>query len=238
MDLWRKARGRTTLVYIASSLALLVAILTLGDEVWRHIDALESRVETLGPWAYVVFILVYIILSSVFFPDTILGIVAGTMFGFPQALATVIFGSVTAAVLQYGLSLRLLKPAINKVVQANSRLSAIQAAVLGQELRLQWLIRLTPLNRALISYMLGAAGVRLSRFVLACTAILPNLTLEVYFGYAGRHLASAGQPQHVGFLHDVIMIAGFVAAVIVMIVISRTARRAIEEATSLEAVCQ
>ena len=232
MDLWKSDQGRIVLIYVAAGIALFVAILILGDEVWRHITTLESWIEGLGPWAFVVFILLYVILNSIFFPDTFLGIIAGTMFSFPQALATVICGSIAAALLQYALSRHLLKPVVNKLLASKPTLCAIQTAVLHQELRLQFLIRLTPLNRALVSYLLGAAGISLSRFVLAFTGILPNLCLEVYFGYLSKHLANANNPEHGGLFHDAMLMGGFMAAAAVMVIISKMARRAVEEATA------
>ncbi|MES2626750.1 MAG: VTT domain-containing protein [Pseudomonadota bacterium] len=229
MGVWGKSETLTTLIYVASSLVLLIAIVSAGDEVWRHINTLESWVANLGPWSFVVFVLLFAVLSSLFFPDTLLGIAAGTMFGFPQAVATVTCGSLAGALLQYVLSRRILKPVINKFLLSKPRLSAIQSAVLRQELRLQFLIRLTPLNRALISYVLGAAGVSLPRFMLAYAAILPNLCVEVYFGFAGKHLSQVGQPQHVGFLHDVMLALRFVVAISVMVAVSRMAKRAVED---------
>ena len=67
------------------------------------------------------------------------------------------------------------------------------------------------------------------RFVAACVGFLPTLCLEVYFGYAGKQMVGvSSQPGHEAALHDVVMVAGLVVAIIVMVLISRMARRAVE----------
>ncbi len=213
--------------------ALVASVLILGSQVSHHIQGFETWIESLGPWAVVVFTLLYAVLGSVFVPDALLGVVAGASFGFSRGLAAVVAGSFLAACLQYALSRHLLKPTIEKFLRSKPTMVAVLAAVRRQELRLQLLIRLTPLNRALTSYLLGAAGVGFTRFAAACVALLPSLCLEVYFGYAGKHLARlTSQPGHTVLLHDVALFAGLAVAIAVMVVVSRTARKAVEAAAA------
>ena len=231
--LWKRARVETILSYAVPSAILVTAVVFLGDEIGRHVRDFEEWTDGLGPWAMVVFVLLYAVLSSVCVPDTLLGIVAGASFGFTRGLAVVAVSSLIGATLQYALSRRLFKAAIDGAVASKPTLAAIQAAVRQQELRLQVLLRLTPLNRAMTSYVLGAAGVRLVRFLVAFAAILPNLCLEVYFGYAGKHLAKvAGQLHHTAVLHDIAMVAGLAVAITVMVLVSRMARKAVDAATA------
>ncbi len=231
--LWARTRIETILPYVLAVAVLAGGVIFLGHETARHIDRFEAWIASLGPWAPVVFMLLYAVLSSIFVPDILLGIVAGTSFGFAQGLVAAAAGSFGGATLQYALSRRLLKPAIDRFLRSRPALAGIQVAVGQQAFRLQALIRLTPLNRALTSYMLGAAGVRFSSFAAACVALVPSLCLEVYFGYAGRHLARvASEPAHTVVLRDVALIGGLAVAVAVMVVVSRMARRAVEAAAS------
>ena len=68
-------------------------------------------------------------------------------------------------------------------------------AVARSELKINMLLRLTPLNPATVSYILGATGVRFPGFLLACLALTPHLLIEVYFGFAGKHLARISRKQ-------------------------------------------
>ncbi|MBN2808536.1 MAG: TVP38/TMEM64 family protein [Deltaproteobacteria bacterium] len=231
-SLWQSASHQKIFYYIVAGTTLLITVVVLGDEVHRHIRVFEEWIEGMGPWAPVFFVLFYALLNSIFFPDTLLGIVAGVTFGFTEGLAVVTGGSLAGAVLQYLLSRHLLRPVIDRLLRAKPTLAAMQTAVLEQEFKLQLLIRLTPLNRALTSYVLGAAGVGFSRFVGACVAILPNLCLEVYFGIAGKHLAKvSGRHDPAALLHAVVMAVGLGIGITVMVLVSRAARRAVEIAT-------
>ncbi len=195
----------------------------------RHFQDIENWIKDSGAWALVIFVVVYVVLCTFFVPDTVLGIAAGTIFGFTHGLAAATLGSVLGAILQYGLAHRLLRPTVERFILRKPALASLQTAVLQQEFRLQLLIRLTPLNRTLTNYMLGAAGVGFLRFVAACVGFLPTLCLEVYFGYAGKQMVAAtSQPGHAAELQDVVMVVGLVVAIIVMVVISRMARRAVE----------
>lgn len=229
---WRRENIATIALYIVVGGIFAAGILVLGEEFVRHIDSLEAWIADLGPWALVAFILLYAVLGTLFVPDTVLGIIAGTTFGFSQGLLAALLGSLVGAVLQYALAHRLLRPTVEKIVAAKPTLAAIQNAVLQQEFRLQLLIRLTPLNRTLTNYMLGASGVGFARFVAACVGFLPTVCLEVYVGYAGKQMVGmATQPGNNVVLQDALLILGLLAAIIVTALISRLARRAVEEVT-------
>jgi uncharacterized membrane protein YdjX (TVP38/TMEM64 family) len=227
----RRASLAVIVPYVVSGLVLAVAVLVLGDELARHLRAIETWMDGLGPWALVVFVLLYTVFSSVFVPDLLFGIVAGVSFGFWRGLLAVAGGALAGAAFQFLLSRHLLRARIVHALGRRPALAAILAAVRSDEFRLQVLIRLTPMNRALTSYALGAVGAHFWRFLLACGALLPSLALEVYFGIAGRHVVRmAGRQGHALVLHDIALALGLVAAVAAMALIARTARRALDAA--------
>lgn len=231
MSLWRLAGIVRIIFYAVVGGFLAICIFVLGEDVARHIDSIEAWVAGLGPWALVIFVLMYALLGTVFVPDMVLGMIAGTTFGFTRGLLAAFLGSLAGAILQYSLSRRLLRPAVEKVLTSRPSLVAILAAVRQQEFRLQFLIRLTPINRTLTNYILGASGVGILRFIAACIGFLPTLCLEVYIGYAGRQMIDmAGPTGRAAVVEDVLLVAGLTAAVIVLVVVTRMARRAVEVA--------
>ncbi len=235
-ELWSRARLALLAPYLLAGGALLAGILALGAEIGHHLQGIDAWIIGLGPVAVLAFILLYAVLSSVFVPDILFGIVAGASFGFPRGLAAVAAGAVAGAALQYGLSRFFFRQRIEGFVAGRPSLRVIMHAVRSDELRLQLLIRLTPLNRALTSYLLGAAGVRFGGFVATCLVLLPSLCLEVYAGYAGRHLARmAGRTHRAVVLEDLAIVAGLAAAVAVMVLVSRAARRALDAAAAADA---
>ncbi|MGB1881983.1 MAG: TVP38/TMEM64 family protein [Gammaproteobacteria bacterium] len=229
---WRSWSLRTLLGYALCAALIITAVVFIGEEIAQHVAAFETWLAGLGPWALLIAVVLYAMLSTVFVPDMLLGIIAGASFGFTQGLMVAAAGCVLGAVLQYWLGRNLLKPTIDRMLDSRPSLKAVQRAVLLQEFKLQALLRLTPLNRALTSYLFGAAGVRFTPFLMACVALAPHLCLEVYFGYAGKHLAkNAGESTSSVLLHDAMIFGGLGVALLVMVQVSRVAREAVEAVT-------
>lgn len=229
--LWSRAALEKVLPYVLVGGGLAVLAVILGEEIGHHLGVVEAWIEGLGPWGVVAFAALYGLLSALFVPDSLLGIVGGASFGFGPGLAAGVAGTLVGATLEYALARRILRGKVERYLGARPGLAAVQTAVRRQELRLQLLIRLTPLNRAVTSYVLGAAGVGFARFMVALVAVLPHLCLEVYFGYAGKRLALAlGRSGGPRGLHEVALALGLVAAIVAVAMISRTARKAVEAA--------
>ena len=231
--LLRRATSRTALLYLALGALLIVAVIVAGREIEQHINAIESWLAGIGPWGIVAFIGLFVVTTSFLGPDTVLCLIAGALFGLYWGIAAVLVSNLLAAPLQFALAHKLLRSPIQRMLAKRPSLAAIQGAVVRDAFRLQVLLRLTPLNPATISYLLGAAGVRFAGFIVACLASSPNLMIEVYFGYAGKQAAMlAGGKTNATHLHDLAIIGGFVACVVVMIVLSRMARKAVMQAVA------
>jgi uncharacterized membrane protein YdjX (TVP38/TMEM64 family) len=228
-----KARFSTLLSYLIMGVLLIVAIGLAGDEIEHHIDWIDAWITNLSPWSVLAFVGLFVVGTSVLIPESVFSIMAGALFGLAWGTVAIVAGSLLAAALQYALSQRLLRTRITRAVARSPSLAAIQRSVCRDAFRLQALLRLTPLNPATVSYMLGAAGVRFFGFMLACLALVPTLFIEVYIGYAGKHVARmAGRGTPAVYLHDVAVLGGLVVTIIVMVLLSRMARRAIVEAVS------
>lgn len=219
------------LPYLLLGGVAVAAAVVLGRDVEHHIAAIESGVAALGPRGWIAFVVVFVLTTSVFLPESIVSIAAGALFGPIEGLGVIVGGSLVAAALQYGLARRFFRARIERWLGARPSFAAIQRAVLRDELRLQTLLRLTPLNPASLNYSMGAAGVRFPGFLLASLATTPHLLLEVWFGYAGKHVARiAGRSVRAIIIHDVVVVGGLVACLIAVVVVSRVARRAVEAA--------
>jgi uncharacterized membrane protein YdjX (TVP38/TMEM64 family) len=232
-SLFARAFSRATLPYLATGVLLLIAVIVIGQEIEQHVAVIEQTMQTLGVWGAIAFVALYAVLTSCLVPDTVLCIIAGALFGFGWGVGVSVAGGLLAAVLQFSLARKTLRPPIQRSVAGRPALAAIQRAVIRDELRLQVLLRLTPLSPATISYLLGAAGVRFSGFLVACFAMTPYLFLEVYFGHAGTRMARiAGGDVKSGRLYALALLAGLAVLVLVMVRISRTARKAVLESVA------
>lgn len=205
--------------------------MVLGSEIDRHLSAIEAWITSLGPWALLAFIVLFVLATSCLVPDSLLCLVAGALFGLYRGISAAVIGMLLASVLQFMLAHRLLRPRIQRMLAKRPALDAIQRAVRREEFRLQVLLRLTPLNPATASYVFGAVGVRFSGFLIACLALVPALIIEVSAGYAGRHMARLAGGTASG-PREIMAIGGIVLCVIVFAFISRLARNAVAQAVA------
>jgi uncharacterized membrane protein YdjX (TVP38/TMEM64 family) len=226
-----RAYSRAALPYLAVGLLLVVAIVVGGRAIHHHINAIEAWIANLGPWGVIAFVGLFALTTSSLVPDTVLCIIAGALFGLFWGVAAALAGSLLAGAMQFALSHKLLRARIQRALAARPLLAAIQRAVRRDEFRLQVLLRLTPLNPATISYLLGAAGVRFSGFLIAYLAHTPHLFIEVYFGHVGKHAARlVGSDARTAHLHDLAVIGGLVVCIAVVVLVSRLARKAVMQA--------
>lgn len=216
---------KRVVLFVVAVGGLVAAVLFAGVELERHVGGIETWIMVREPWSSLVFIGVFVVAASLLLPESLLSIMAGALFGMGGGLVAAVAGNLLAASLQYALARRILRPVIVRALAHRPSLLAIQRAVLHNEIRLQVLLRLTPFNPAMISYLLGAAGVRFRGFFFSGLAMLPIQTVEVYLGYAGRHLVRlSGRPGGELFVHDLVIVCGAVATMAVMVMISRMAR--------------
>ena len=226
---WR----RTIVPYVLAAVAVVVAIVVLGREIHEHLRAMENWIAGLGIWGPIAFVALIVVATSLLVPDTALAIAAGALFGFVVGGIVVVVGGLLAAMVQYALARRLLQGAIQRETARRASLRSIVEAVRRREIGIQVLVRLTPLGPAMVSYLMGAAGVRFGGFMLACLVMIPAFLVEVYFGHAGVHIASMAGRIRGGFdLRDGLLLGGLVAVIVVMGLVGRVARRAIQEAAA------
>lgn len=232
---WRRVSIRALIPYLVIGTLLIVAIAILGKEIAHHLHVIERWITKLGWMGFFAYIILFVLLTSVFFPDSVMGIIAGTLFGLKYGSIAVLTGFLLGSSFQFWLSRHLLKDRVEHMVAIRPNLTSIQQAVRQQEFRLQLLLRLTPISPVMLSYLFGVSGVRFAGFFIACIVHFPVFFLEVYFGYAGRHIARmAGRSELTIVMHDITIIGGFIVAVIVVIFISRMARQAVKAATLSE----
>jgi uncharacterized membrane protein YdjX (TVP38/TMEM64 family) len=227
--LFRRAGKRETLPFIVVAAIVIVLLLVLGRSAGHHLAAIERGVIALGPTGLIVFVGVLVLATSVLIPESLFGVAAGAVFGLWPGFVVVLVGNVLAAILQYVLARRLLRDRIQRVLSSRPQLAAVQRAVLQDEIHLQLLLRLTPLNSASLSYVFGAAGVRFAGFLFAIVSLTPHLLMEVYLGHVGQHLTRVSTGTRSPLLaHEAAMFGGLLITVIVVFFVSRIARRAIQ----------
>ena len=213
---------------IGAGVLLVAVAAVLGEELARHLPALEKWVESHGFAGMAVFVLLVVVGTSVFIPDSIFALAAGALFGLWWGTAVMGVAGALAATMNFFVSRHLLEGLVQKRLAANPKLVAIQQAVQSEGFRLLFLLRLTPVNPVTVSYLLGVTRIRYRTFIAATAGLLPGLFMEVYFGYLAKHVAKAsGEAGERSALHTVMMGIGLLACVALVIYSARVARRAL-----------
>ena len=224
------------------ALAALV-IVAVGAWFWSailepHEAALERTLQHLGPWGPVIFIAIFVIGTSVFFPESILSIAAGAIFGLGWGLLwSVVAGMISVAVV-FAVGRRLFFDAAVRILSRHPKVEALESAAESQGLRLVFLLRLSPLNFTMLNWILAASRIRFRTVMLGALGMIPGNLSTVYIGYAARHTADlaaraqSGSPDGIAagdsLFREISLYAGLGASILVTVIITRIAVKALK----------
>lgn len=119
------------------------------------------------------------------------------------------------------------------MIATRPQLNTIQRAVTRDAFRMQLLLRLTPLNQAILNYMFGAIGVRFRGFLVACLVKVPGSLVDVFCGHAGKHFAwLAGGSDETSSIHVFVIAVSLVSGLAVVFCVSKYARKSVVQAVA------
>jgi uncharacterized membrane protein YdjX (TVP38/TMEM64 family) len=224
---------RPLLKIIASALGL-IALVVLGRAAGGYIQPFAQWVDGLGLWGPAVFVLGYAIAVVAFVPASLLTLGAGAIFGIAHGVVYVFAAATVGSCLAFLVSRYLARSAVEKKLEGKPKFLAIDRAVEAEGLKIVFLLRLTPaVPFNLLNYALGLTRVRFVDYAIASVGMLPGTLLYVYSGkLAGDVAAVAGNPAVArGWGYYSVLTLGLVATLAVTMVVTRSARRALAEAT-------
>ena len=208
-------------------IALLTAVRVLPVTDW--LTRFNYWVAHLGIWGVLLFILVYVLATVLFFPASILTIGAGFIFGVLLGTVVVSIAATAGAALAFLIARYLARNQIERRVANNPRFNQIDRAIGERGAKLVFLLRLSPLIPFNLSnYFYGLTAVKFWSYVLASwIGMLPGTLLYVYLGAAGKASLSgaAGQASGRSLWEYALLGVGLIATVIVTVWITRIARR-------------
>ena len=198
--------------------------------------------EQLGGMALVALAVMYILACVLLVPGSILtlgaGFLAATIWSDNLVLAialgtvAVSLGSVTGASAAFLLGRTLARDWVAGKVSTNTKFRAIDEAVGKTGFKMVFLVRLSPIFPFnLLNYALGLTKVKFRAYFLASwIGMLPGTVMYVYLGSVAQNLTTlaAGQVQ-AGIAQRVLLWVGLLATIVVVVLVTRTARRALAE---------
>ena len=215
-----------SLVAALLALAAAAAVFPIGEWLLRAIEWIQTQ----GPIAWVVFVLAYIAAAVLLVPGTIPTLAAGFVFGLPLGVALVSAGSVLGAATAFLIGRFLARDWIRGRIADLPRFAALDHAVSRDGFVIVLLTRLSPLFPFnLLNYALGITGVRFRDYFFASwIGMLPATVLYVYIGtLAGNVTELAAAELGDGWAARGLLVGGFVATLILTVLITRKATLAL-----------
>lgn len=217
--------GGLVLLAIVASVTLLPA----GE----YLGRLLEWVESMGAWGPALLAAAYVVACVLFIPGSMLTLGAGFLFGIVRGTIAVSIGSVLGATVAFLVGRTLLRSWIEQQTAAFPKFQAIDRAVGQQGFKIVMLVRLSPIFPFnLLNYAFGLTGVPLRQYVLASwLGMLPGTLMYVYLGSALKSLAdvAAGTGQG-GGVQTAFFIVGLGMTAVATVVITRVAKRALDQA--------
>jgi uncharacterized membrane protein YdjX (TVP38/TMEM64 family) len=226
--------GRISLTLrLALLSSLFIGLVYAGYLAEADIPKLEAWIVGLGNVAPFAFIVVFAVLALFFVPESVLCAMAGVLFGLGEGTILAVAGGIASSWIAFLVSRWFLRHRIESWLENNTKLRAVERAASKGGTKLVSLLRLTPLNQTLISYLLGGSGISFARYAPASLAMTPGHFVAVYFGYVAKHMTRVATESSTVFSADhVLMIVGLATAVGVFAWVTRIAKRAFDEAAS------
>lgn len=209
------------------ALAIIAAAVFLSRQLplqsWLH------QIEALGWPGHLVFILLYVVLTVLLIPGSVLTLGAGTIYGLWKGAATVLIGANLAALCSFLLARTLLRQRVGVWAAGNPKFAALDRAIGRNGFKMVLLSRLSPIFPfTLLNYFLGLTTVRTGAYVLAnLLGMLPGTFMYVYLGTAARDALSGSA---LSGWQQALRYGGLLATIAIVVLITRIARKAMAEA--------
>jgi pyruvate/2-oxoglutarate dehydrogenase complex dihydrolipoamide dehydrogenase (E3) component/uncharacterized membrane protein YdjX (TVP38/TMEM64 family) len=213
--------------------ALLLASRVL--DVQQHVLAFVAFVRDAGLPGMALFVVAYVAATVLFVPGLLLTMGAGLAYGVTIGAPLVWLAANLGAAAAFLLGRTLARDLIAHRVAGNARFAAIDHAVGREGFKIVLLTRLSPaFPFNLLNYAYGLTAVTLRDYVVASlVGMIPGTVMYVYLGSLLTDVAElAGGARSGGTAPWWLKVVGFAATVAATIVVTRLARRALDEATA------
>jgi uncharacterized membrane protein YdjX (TVP38/TMEM64 family) len=203
-----------------------------GRSLAPRVLAILTQIDSIGPAAPAVFILIYAAAIVALVPSTILTLAAGALFGIVRGVLFAFIGATIGSTCAFLLGRHAARRFVEARLAAMPRFAAVERAAAAHGGRIVFLLRLSPLVPFnFLNYALGLTTMSVWDFIAAGIGSIPGEIMYAYWGrVSGEALALAGEAEvpksasYYGFL-----IAGLVATLVATALVTRTARRALRD---------
>jgi uncharacterized membrane protein YdjX (TVP38/TMEM64 family) len=219
----------------ATALAATIVLVLFAFPVRQELQRFLLWVRSIGPWGPVALAAAYTPACLLFLPGSILTLSSGFLFGVVRGTIAAFLGSLGGASAAFVLSRTLARGLVEDRVTSSPKFRAIDRAVAMNGFKIVVLTRLSPvLPFNLLNLVFGLSAVRFRDFFLgSAVGMLPGGLMYAYLGSAVKNLADlfAGRIEG-GVGPRVLFGAGLIATVAATVLITRVAKRALDDAVA------
>jgi uncharacterized membrane protein YdjX (TVP38/TMEM64 family) len=221
-------RVRVTAAIVAVGLLLWWA----GRSLAPYLLGVVAHIQNVGPAAPIAFILIYALAVVALIPASLLTIAGGAVFGLLPGVAYALIGATLGSTAAFLLGRHVARRLVAARLAGMPRFVAIERAVSARGRRIVLLLRLSPVVPFnFLNYALGLTTISAWDFVFASLGTVPGAFVYAYAGkVTGEALALAGKaevPKDASYY--AFLVGGLVATVAATTVVTRTARRALQD---------
>lgn len=211
----------------------IVAGLAAGQLLLPWIPRFGEFVQSMGVWAPIVFVAVYIAGIVLMMPVFLLIMVGGAVFGVVQGTLLAMLSALVGGTLAFLIGRHFAREQVAKRVASHPLLSSIDRVIGEDGMKLVFLLRLSPAVPFVLSnYTLGVTRVRLRDFVLGTFGLVPIVAMYAAFGSAAGAVTADGRPA----VSPMVMAGGVIATVVLGLLLARIVQRALREAERAQSV--
>jgi uncharacterized membrane protein YdjX (TVP38/TMEM64 family)/rhodanese-related sulfurtransferase len=174
--------------------ALLAGIgLAIAYRDQLDVAALEAWVSSAGAAGSIVFMVIYVVGTVLFFPGAILTLAGGALFGPVLGTFLNLTGATVGATLAFLVARYLASDWVEQ--KTGGRVKQLKQGVEGEGWRFVAFVRLVPLFPFnALNYALGLTRIKLSHYIIASyICMLPGAIAYTYLGYAGKEAVAGGE---------------------------------------------
>src|SRR5262252_8036217 len=210
---------------------VLFAVLSRFFPVTDLVETVQQRVASWGVWGAICYPLLFAACNMLLLPGGILAVGGGFFFGLWWGFLIVFVGNAISTAISFALSRFVAKRWFRQRFASNPTLNALGPAVERESWKIILLSQLHPLfPTSLLNYFYGLTRIRLRTYMLwASIGRVPGLFFYAYIGtlgqFAVRVMRGRSYPRTVEYW---IWGGAFMTTVLLLLVLGRVARRAIQ----------
>lgn len=206
------------------------ALITIGYWLEHHVALIEQWLAEMGYWAGAGFVLLFVLLTPLFFSVDVLCIIAGALFTLGDGIIYVLSATMLAAAFIFYLSRYLAKEKAKQIVQQHPKLAAYDQLIEQEGFKGMFVLRLLPFPFALLSYVFSLSRTSFLPYWLATIGIFPYNSVLVYFGYMAAHITDQlKQGGDYTGPHNVLIFGGVLACLLIIGLVTVVARKQLQQ---------